>query len=137
MSTPNKTDIDIVVYFDSSCVFCARSLDYTQKQLLINFQRKDLSNLNIEIVDGKSITTANLYDAMVVWTSRDNSFYYGYYGFHFLYLNYHKSKIIRQIIKFASPIFGFAGPLVYKIIANNRKIAGCDSSTCNLHRKTK
>lgn len=112
-----------------------RSLDFTQKQLSTNFQKLDLAKLEIKNINGNSMAETNKFDAMVVFNPDENYYYIGYYGFRFLYENFHKSKMCRRLIKWLLPVFNFFGPRIYAVIARNRKVAGCNSNSCNMHSK--
>ena len=126
----------INVYYDFECSFCFRAINRVLKGCKTDV---DLSTIQ-DITPGdkifEGISREELYSFMWLIDTDSGSINKGYFAFKYIYTRLHSARIVR--LMFLIPIFSdFFGVKIYRLVANNRRFAGCESQSCSLHAEPK
>jgi predicted DCC family thiol-disulfide oxidoreductase YuxK len=126
----------ITVYYDFECSFCFRTISR-----VLNGCKDQVSLSTIQEIESddhlfQGIPNHELYRYMWLIDTKIGVRHKGYFAFKYIYKHLHQSKVLRLI--FSIPFFSdFFGVRIYRLIANNRRLAGCNSQACSLHGKKK
>ena len=119
-----------VVVFDGSCGFCRKSLTLLKTKfgfsefLFIPFSQKDAEKWNFpqEVILN--------YDKYMYVITKEGDLHRGFFSFKYLFQNGSNLKFINRALD--SKVIETLGRLIYRIIANNRRMLSGRNSRCGL-----
>lgn len=122
----------LIVYYDFECSFCYRTIKH-----VLNGTRDSIKLATIQEIESsnslfRDIPHDELYRYMWLIDTKTSARYQGYFAFKFIYKHLHNAKLVKYI--FSIPFFSdFFGVRIYRLIANNRRVMGCNSQACSIH----
>ena len=125
----------ITLYYDKDCSFCYTSVLRVLKGAVVKIEVSTIQNISPDNHFFSDISAAELYSAMWLIDEDVSIREKGYYAFKYLYTNAHKSKFTKML--FLIPfISDYLGARIYEFVARNRRLAGCNSESCSIHRRS-
>jgi predicted DCC family thiol-disulfide oxidoreductase YuxK len=121
----------LTLFYDANCDFC--------KKLVVKIESKSTDKLvlrTLQSVQSREPAFANfsneeLMSQLWLLDSTKNNLFGGYFAFKHLAIDVLSSKFLK--ILFNLPWADLCGPMVYKLVARNRRLAGCNSESCGIH----
>jgi predicted DCC family thiol-disulfide oxidoreductase YuxK len=118
------------LFYDQKCDFCTRIVRSISNKS-DEIQLRTLQSIHEGDSQFNEIELETILSAMWLYNEDNNELLSGYFAFKRIVLLYYKNPGLRFIFK--TPISDFFGKRLYKIVAKNRKLAGCNSNSCGLH----
>ena len=119
------------IFYDEQCGFCSKVVYYLREKIGSDLELRSLQSIGKQDQCFKPFDKTTIFSAMWLYDNQGELLFQGYYAFKEIVLVYSKSIILKLIFK--TPSIDFFGVRIYKIIARNRRLAGCNSDICGLH----
>ncbi len=119
-----------VLFYDKNCDFCTRIVNSISTKNK-NIELRTLQSIQKTDLQFSKIESETILSAMWLYQKENHELLRGYYAFKRIVLVYYKNPFLRLLFK--TPISDFIGERIYKLVAKNRRFAGCNSSSCGLH----
>lgn len=119
-----------ILFYDQNCDFCTRIVSSISKKnneivlrTLQSIGETDSQFLNFD--------SEIVMSAMWLYHLDNKELLQGYYAFKRIAMVYYKNPFLKFL--FLTPISDFVGKRIYRLVAKNRRFAGCKSTSCGLH----
>jgi predicted DCC family thiol-disulfide oxidoreductase YuxK len=119
------------IFYDEQCGFCSKVVHYLREKIGSDLELRTLQSIGKQDQCFETYDKTTIFSAMWLYDNQCKLLFQGYYAFKEIALVYSRSIILKLIFK--TPGVDFIGVIVYKTIARNRRLAGCNSDTCGLH----
>ncbi len=124
----------ITVYYDSECSFCFRTISRALKGCKVEIKLSTIQEIKSDEKQFQGISISELYRHMWLIDTNTGMTHRGYFAFKYIYTQLHRARAVKFM--FLIPLLSdFFGVRIYRVIANNRRFAGCNSQGCSLHSK--
>jgi predicted DCC family thiol-disulfide oxidoreductase YuxK len=125
----------ITLYYDEDCSFCFKSVSRVLEGARVKIEVSTIQSISPENHFFSDLSASELYSAMWLIDQESRLRKKGYYAFKYIYSYAHKSRFLKML--FSIPfVSDYLGARVYEIVARNRRLAGCDSQSCSIHRRS-
>lgn len=121
----------LTLFYDSNCDFCKRVVDKIQSMSMNDLVTRTLQSVQPQEQIFANVSNVELMSQMWLWNYESKELLGGYFAFKYLVLESLDSKLLKVL--FNLPAADKVGPVVYRFVARNRRLAGCNSGTCLIH----
>jgi len=121
----------LILFYDANCDFCKRVVVKIESRIADKLVLRTLQSVRSQESAFANFSNEELMSQLWLLDSTKNSLLGGYFAFKHLAIDVLNSKFFK--ILFNLPWADLYGPMVYKLVARNRRLAGCDSESCGIH----